>query len=135
MKKIICWQPELSQLIIYWSLTFIVLFFSLILSLENTRPYWKSNVVLGIFLLFLFLGLRRSFVLQTKTIKIRYAAFWKDKEISFHQIDSIYKEPKGVQMKFLGEEHGTTYLMQKKGKTSFLHYINEQIPQRIIEKK
>ncbi len=62
MKKIIRWQPEWAQTIIDWSLTLIILFFSLILSLENTRPYWKSNLVLGLFLIFLFLGLRRAFV-------------------------------------------------------------------------
>ncbi|HAZ9029904.1 TPA: EbsA family protein, partial [Enterococcus faecium] len=55
MKKNIRWQPELAHTIIYWSLTLIILFFSLILSLENTGPYWKSNFVLGIFLVFLFL--------------------------------------------------------------------------------
>ena len=33
------WQPELSISIIYWSLTFIVLFYGLILTLEKTRPY------------------------------------------------------------------------------------------------
>ncbi len=43
MKKIIRWQPEWAQTIIYWSLSLIILFFSLILSLENTRPYWKST--------------------------------------------------------------------------------------------
>ena len=52
MKKNIRWQPELAHTIIYWSLTLIILFFSLILSLENTGPYWKSNFVLGIFPVF-----------------------------------------------------------------------------------
>ncbi|MBF5067830.1 EbsA family protein, partial [Salmonella enterica subsp. enterica serovar Istanbul] len=74
MKKNIRWQPELAHTIIYWSLTLIILFFSLILSLENTGPYWKSNIVLGVFLVFLFLGWRRSFILKSNSVIIRYAA-------------------------------------------------------------
>ncbi|MCW3745620.1 EbsA family protein [Enterococcus gallinarum] len=54
----------------------IVLFYSLILALENTRPYWKSNLVLGIFLFLVWLGLQRRLYLTEKTIKITYARFF-----------------------------------------------------------
>lgn len=87
MKKNIRWQPELAHTIIYWSLTLIILFFSLILSLENTGPYWKSNFVLGIFLVFLFLGLRRSFILKSNSVIIRYAAFGKTEKYLSDRFD------------------------------------------------
>ncbi|WP_165006623.1 MULTISPECIES: EbsA family protein [unclassified Enterococcus] len=128
MKKIIRWQPELAQTIIYWSLTLIVLFFSLILSLENTRPYWKSNLVLGIFLVFVVLGFRRSFVLKANSIKIRYAAFWKDKEVSYQKIDSVTPIDLGVKMKLTDEEEPAVYIMKKRTRLSFCNHIagNEQ---------
>lgn len=124
MKKIIRWQPEWAQTIIYWSLSLIILFFSLILSLENTRPYWKSNLVLGLFLVFLFLGYRRSFVLTTHFIKIRYAAFWKDKDIKLGDIDSVTSIKQGIKIKYIGKKEPTIYLMPKKGQSTFLSYIH-----------
>ncbi|GEL90790.1 EbsA family protein [Enterococcus villorum] len=123
MKKIIRWQPEWAQTIIYWSLSLIIFFFSLILSLENTRPYWKSNLIMGLFLVFLFLGYRRSFILTTQSIKVRYAAFWKDKVIRLQEIDSVTPMKKGIKIKYIGQKEPSLYLMPKKGETAFLLYI------------
>ncbi len=138
MKKIIRWQPEWAQTIIYWSLTLIILFFSLILSLENTRPYWKSNLVLGIFLLFLFLGLRRAFILRTHSIKIRYAAFWKDRVITVQEIDKVIPEKRGVKVKYVGRQEPAFYLMQKKDQASFVSYFKnneKKEPEEKVEPK
>ncbi|MBF8808007.1 MAG: EbsA family protein [Enterococcus lacertideformus] len=135
MKKIIRWQPEWAQTIIYWSLSMILLFFSLILSLENTRPYWKSNLVLGIFLVFLFLGYRRSFILSTHSIKIRYAAFWKDQIIKVQDIDEVLLAKHGIKVKFVGKKEPTIYLMQKNKQSFFLTYLHENELIRKKEKK
>lgn len=126
MKKIIRWQPEWAQTIIYWSLSLMILFFSLILSLENTKPYWKSNLVMGIFLIFLFLGYRRSFILTTHSIKIRYAAFWKDQQITVQDIDAVIPVQCGIKVKYVGEKEHTFYFMQKEAQMSFLAYYNEK---------
>lgn len=120
MKKNIRWQPELAHTIIYWSLTLIILFFSLILSLENTGPYWKSNIVLGVFLVFLFLGWRRSFILKSNSVIIRYAAFWKDREITVGQIRSLTPTNTGVQMTLQNEKDPSVFMMRKKIKWFFL---------------
>ena len=117
MKKNIRWQPELAHTIIYWSLTLIILFFSLILSLENTGPYWKSNIVLGVFLVFLFLGWRRSFILKSNSVIIRYAAFWKDREITVGQIRSLTPTNTGVQMT----------LQNEKAPSVFMFFILDQV--------
>lgn len=139
MKKIIRWQPEWAQSIIYWSLTLIILFFSLILSLENTRPYWKSNIVLGIFLIFLFLGLRRAFILNAHSIKIRYAAFWKDRVITVQEIDKVIPEKGGIKVKYVGKTEPSFYLMQKKAQASFISFFNdnekkEQLGNKVAQK-
>ena len=132
MKKNIRWQPELAHTIIYWSLTLIILFFSLILSLENTGPYWKSNFVLGIFLVFLFLGLRRSFILKSNSVIIRYAAFWKDREISVGQIRSLTPTNTGVQMILQDEKAPSVFMMRKKEKANFK---NQNLKKRIFTGK
>ena len=135
MKKIIRWQPEWAQTIIYWSLTLIILFFSLILSLEITRPDWKSNLVLGLFLIFLFLGLRRAFVLNSHSIKIRYAAFWKDRVITVQEIDKIIPEKRGVKIKYVGKTEPSFYLMQKKAQASFVSFFKDNEQQEQLENK
>lgn len=93
--------------------------FSLILSLENTGPYWKSNFVLGIFLVFLFLGLRRSFILKSNSVIIRYAAFWKDREISVGQIRSLTPTNTGVQMMLQDEKAPSVFMMRKRSSSPF----------------
>lgn len=126
MKKNIRWQPELAHTIIYWSLTLIILFFSLILSLENTGPYWKSNFVLGIFLVFLFLGLRRSFILKSNSVIIRYAAFWKDREISVGQIRSLTPTNTGVQMMLQDEKAPSVFMMRKKDQVVLFDHFEKK---------
>ncbi|MGM9903981.1 hypothetical protein A5844_000145 [Enterococcus sp. 10A9_DIV0425] len=125
MKKIIHWQPEMAQSIIYWSFTFFVLFLSLIMSLENTRPYWKSNLVMGLFFICLFLGLRRSFVLKQDSIKIRYTLFWKDKEVPIEQIKSFQSEKYGITIYIDRDKEPVKYLMKKKARKIFLDYLTE----------
>ena len=47
-KQKIFWQPEISQLIIFWSVALGIIFYGLILALENTAPYLTSNLVMGV---------------------------------------------------------------------------------------
>ena len=128
MKKNIRWQPELAHTIIYWSLTLIILFFSLILSLENTGPYWKSNIVLGVFLVFLFLGWRRSFILKSNSVIIRYAAFWKDREITVGQIRSLTPTNTGVQMTLQNEKDPSVFMMRKKDQVVLFDHLEKNGP-------
>ena len=128
MKKNIRWQPELAHTIIYWSLTLIILFFSLILSLENTGPYWKSNIVLGVFLVFLFLGWRRSLILKSNSVIIRYAAFWKDREITVGQIRSLTPTNTGVQMTLQNEKAPSVFMMRKKDQVVLFDHLEKSGP-------
>ncbi|MBO0462578.1 MULTISPECIES: EbsA family protein [Enterococcus] len=121
MKKNIRWQPETAQSIIYWSSTFIILFLSLILSLENTRPYWKSNIIMGVFFVFLLLGLRRSFVLKKDAIRIKYAAFWRDRDISIDEIKEVRVQKRKVSLSFAT------------GKEPFVIFVNRKAQQKLLE--
>ena len=87
MKRKLYWQPEAATAIIYWSFTMMILFISLILSLENTRPYWKSNLVLAVFFFFVWLGIHRSMLIRNDLLLIRYARLWKKSLISLPEIE------------------------------------------------
>ena len=81
------WQPELSISIIYWSLTFIVLFYGLILTLEKTRPYLQGNIVIGIAILFAVVGLHRYLNIDETGIRVRYARVWRRETLLREHID------------------------------------------------
>ncbi|OTN76494.1 hypothetical protein A5886_001571 [Enterococcus sp. 8G7_MSG3316] len=106
MKRKFNWQPEAATAIIYWSVTLIILFYSLILALENTGPYWKSNLVLVFFGLFVYLGLRRKVLIEENKMTIRYARIWKKKSIQFAAIDRICIEGRMLKLS-VGNEQWT----------------------------
>ena len=73
MKRKLYWQPEAATAIIYWSFAMMILFISLILSLENTRPYWKKQPRFSRLFLFVWLGIHRSMLIRNDLLLIRYA--------------------------------------------------------------
>ncbi|NBA61131.1 MULTISPECIES: EbsA family protein [Enterococcus] len=123
MKKNIRWQPETAQSIIYWSSTFIILFLSLILSLENTRPYWKSNILMGVFFIFLLLGLRRSLVLKKEAIKIKYAAFWRDREIPIDQIKDVHVQKRKLSLTIEKNKEPFVIFVKRKAQVELLDHL------------
>lgn len=114
MKRKFFWQPEAATAIIYWSLTMIVLFYSLILALEHTHPYWKSNLVLAVFFLFVYLGLRRTVSLEDTQMTIYYARFWKKRIILFSDIDHICIEGRLLKIS-TGDGHWTAAFRKNDG--------------------
>ncbi|KAF1296052.1 hypothetical protein BAU15_12275 [Enterococcus sp. JM4C] len=114
------WQPELSTTMIYWSGTMMIGFFSLILSLEYTRPYWLSNTVLVIFFFFVYLGWRRSLCLTDTHLEIRYASFWKVKKVLYEEIEWIKEGPKGIELKTKITPEPVLFNMRRKTKEKFI---------------
>lgn len=119
------WQPELAVSIIYWSLTFIVLFYSLTLSLENTRPYWKSNLVMVFFFVCVIIGCLRRFVLTEDHIIVFFARFWKKQEFYYRNITRVALVPNGIEFLYLGKEYH--FLMRKKTKNAFVAALQAHI--------
>ena len=114
------WQPELSISIIYWSLTFIVLFYGLILTLEKTRPYLQGNIVIGIAILFAVVGLHRYLNIDETGISVRYARVWRRETLLREHIDYLTPCKDGVIIQRKGLSGAAFHFaMRKKRKEAF----------------
>ena len=120
-KKRYFWQPELSISIIYWSLTFIVLFYGLILTLEKTRPYLQGNIVIGIAILFAVVGLHRYLNIDETGIRVRYARVWRLETLLREHIDYLTPCKDGVIIQRKGLSGAAFHFaMRKKRKEAFI---------------
>lgn len=134
------WQPELSISIIYWSSTFIVLFYGLILTLEKTHPYLKGNIIIGLFIFFVVMGLYRYLLINEKEIKVRFSRVWRRETILREHIDCLIVRKDGVVLKRKGLSGTNFHLgLTKKSKASFVatfsaYYPEIEIKQEINEK-
>ncbi|WP_268873198.1 EbsA family protein [Enterococcus timonensis] len=84
-------QPELATSLIYWSMTFVIFFTGVIVTLENTYIYWLSLFIAAVFLFFVWLGLQR--VIQVDQEKIFVKSLLKVNRKTF-----FLKEIKEVQV-------------------------------------
>lgn len=123
------WQPEPAGAIIYWSLTFIVFFYGMTMALENTGLYWKSNLVIGIFAFFAYLGWRRSLFFDGQNMVMRYARFWKHESYDLTKISEMIYFPNGIAFSYEGKE--VRLLFRKK---TFLA-LKEELSQRYPAEK
>lgn len=115
------WQPELSISIIYWSLTFIVLFYGLILTLEKTRPYLQGNIVIGLAILFAVVGLHRYLNIDETGISVRYARVWRRETLLREHIDYLTPCKDGVIIQRKGLSGAAFHFaMRKKRKEAFI---------------
>lgn len=128
-KKRYFWQPELSISIIYWSATFIILFYGLILTLEKTHPYLKGNIFIGLFLLFLAVGLHRYLILDQSGIKIRFSRLWRRETILHEHIDYLSVRKNGILIQRKGLSGASFhFMMNKKNKAAFIQKFAEYYP-------
>lgn len=133
MKRKLYWQPEAATAIIYWSFTMMILFISLILSLENTRPYWKSNLVLAVFFSFVWLGIHRSMLIRNDLLLIRYARLWKKSFISLPEIEKWQIINRLISI----TDHQKTYTftLRKKDVAWLETFFQEKIPEKRVQVK
>ena len=131
MKRKLYWQPEAATAIIYWSFTMMILFISLILSLENTRPYWKSNLVLAVFFFFVWLGIHRSMLIRNDLLLIRYARLWKKSLISLPEIEKWQIISRLISI----TDHQKTYTftLRKKDVAWLETFFQEKIPEKRVQ--
>jgi hypothetical protein len=136
MKKTIRWQPEPAQLIIYWSFTFIILFASLIMALENTRPYLGSNLVLGVFFFLFLIGLRRGGRFTDEGVKVYRSFFWKDSFFPFETIEKLVFSNKQLKIFFAGEASPQVYvpLWRKKTQEKLISELQTTVYAEKIER-
>lgn len=98
-KQKIFWQPELSQMIIFWSVALGIIFYGLILALENTVPYLTSNLVMGLGIILFFSGFHRYMIIDENKLIIYYARIWKRKEIALSAISNCQVNQRKVVLK------------------------------------
>lgn len=98
-KQKIFWQPELSQMIICWSVAFGIIFYGLILALENTGPYLTSNLVMGLGIILFFSGFHRYMIIDENKLTIYYARIWKRQEIVLPSITNCQIHRRKVVLK------------------------------------
>lgn len=127
------WQPEVATSIIYWSVTLMILFYSLTLALENTRPYWKSNLVLVMFFIFVYIGFLRWIFVKEDHLLVRYARFWKKEKFYYKNIQAICRLTNGIEFTYQGKEYH--FLMRKKTCESFLTDLAHHFPVSILSEK
>lgn len=126
-KRVYHWQPELSTAIIYWSCTFSILFLSLILTLEYTRPYVASNSVLGIFFFFALLGFNRYLKIEDDYLIIHALLPIRRKKITIATIGIIRIGPKCIELKSSEFKESTQmFIMTKKTKMAFIESMKQQ---------
>lgn len=129
-KKRYFWQPELSISIIYWSLTFIILFYGLILTLEKTHPYLQGNIFIGIFVVFLIMGFHRYLTLDKSGVKVRYMRIWRLETISHEHIDYLIVCKDGIVLQRKGLSGATFHFaMKKKTKNTFVETFVDYFPE------
>lgn len=104
------WQPEIATSLIYWSLTFTILFCALIVQLEliKLNPY---SIILGLlFLFFLWLGLQRKLYIKDTILVIQALRQRHSQKIPIHSIREISVGTNGLTIE---QELVDTTLMMK----------------------
>ncbi len=118
------WQPEPAITTIYWSLTFAILFLSIIGLFEETSLNVFSVVVFFIFCFFVWLGRRRVLKVKETNINLRAVLKKNNKSFSLEEIEKISVGLHGITL-FLSTHEELPLLMTKKEKQAFLGFIEE----------
>lgn len=132
MNKRYHWQPELSVAIIYWSVTLIILFYSLTLSLENTRPYWKSNLVMVFFFVFLGIGCLRWLRLREDHIQIHYSRFWLNRQVYYQDMQNVEFSKNALEFYYEGRQYH--FMFRKKTLDALANSLEKILPDEKIVK-
>ena len=83
------WYLESTLAVIYWSVAFMALFFSISFILEHISLSLKSCIALVIFFSLLYFSRRRVLVFEQQTVHVKYARFWKNQSYPYSQIEKI----------------------------------------------
>ena len=120
------YQPDLPDTVIYWSLTFVLFFLSMIgLMEEQGRINLFSIITFLLFLFFGYLGTRRKMILTNEQLKV-YAILKKNRyHINIEQIDTISVGSHGVTVTTNKKEYA--YVMFPPSKKAFVQTMQAEI--------
>lgn len=119
------YQPELSDTVIYWSLTLVLFFLSMIGLLERQgRINIFSIFTFLLFLFFSYIGTRRKMILTQEQLNV-YAILKKNQyQIELEQIETVLVGSHGVTIKT--KETDFAYLMFKKSKSKLVEQLDKE---------
>ncbi|MGX6970911.1 EbsA family protein [Vagococcus bubulae] len=118
------YQPILADTVIYWSLTFVLFFASMIGLLEEQgRINLFSIVTFLIFLFFFYLGTRRKLILTQDQIKVNAVLKKNEYTIDINKIKKVLVGKYGFTL--VTTHHERSYLMLPSSKTHFIHHLEE----------
>lgn len=118
------YQPILADTVIYWSLTFVLFFASMIGLLEEQgRINLFSIITFLIFLFFFYLGTRRKLILTPDQIKVNAVLKKNQYTIDIDQIKNVLVGKYGFTL--VTTHHERAYLMLPSSKNSFIKILSQ----------
>ncbi|MBO0476246.1 hypothetical protein DOK76_04135 [Vagococcus sp. DIV0080] len=119
------YQPDLPDTVIYWSMTFVFFFLSMIgLMEEQGRINLFSVITFLIFLGFGYLGTRRKMILTNEQLKV-FAIMKKNRyQIDLEKIQKISIGSHGITITTNQKDYA--YVMFPRSKNALVEKINEE---------
>lgn len=115
------WQPELSWLLIYWSLTIAPIFIGLSLLFERTKIPLAFFLLFTLFLILLGFGLHRFFIIgEDDQLKIVSMDVFKPQNVKISSIKKIEVTKLSITLLFNGSTKKRIFYMRKWPKKYFL---------------
>lgn len=115
------WQPELSWLLIYWSLTIAPIFIGLSLLFERTKVPSTFFLLFAIFLLLLGFGLHRFFIIgEDDQLKIVSMDIFKPQTVKISSIQKVEVTKLSLTLLFSNDTKKRIFYMRKWPKKYFL---------------
>ncbi|MFU2164544.1 EbsA family protein [Streptococcus pluranimalium] len=115
------WQPELSWLLIYWSLTIAPIFIGLALLFERRNVSFAFFFLFALFLILLGVGLHRFFIIgQGDQLKIVSMDVFKPQSVPISSISKIEVNKLSITLLFGDTTKKRRFYMRKWPKKYFL---------------
>jgi len=118
------YQPILADTVIYWSLTFVLFFASMIGLLEEQgRINIFSIITFLLFLFFLFLGMRRKIILTSDQIKVSAVLKKHEYTIDIAQLENVLVGKYGFTL--VTAHHERSYIMLPSSKVQMIKLLSQ----------
>lgn len=114
------WQPELSWLIVYWSITITPIFLGLSLLYERARIPYQLLILFTLFVILVGIGFHRYFIIEDEDVKIVSFSIFTPSKIAIADIQKI--EITKHSLMFVTDKYpkGKIFYMRKWPKKYFL---------------
>ncbi|KXT84047.1 EbsA family protein [Streptococcus panodentis] len=118
------WQPDLSLLIIYWSLSVIPIFVGLALMYESSRVPTLVLFSFFLFMVLLGIGVHRYFTIyEDGTLRIITANPFTPIKVAISTIDKVAVTKTSITLYTDGKDKGRTFCMRKWPKKYFVNAL------------